>query len=103
MARVLALLLVLVLPGCAAWQKSGAPAAIECAGDKLATRVVLAVPLVLAVLDDKASDDAAKWKQLAVVVGADVVSCALQYISIASPAHAAKAGKAALTVKPGAP
>ncbi len=92
MARVLALLLVLAcLPGCAAWQKAGGPKAIECAGDKLGTRVVLVVPVVMAALAHE--DYEAKLAELGKTVGLDVLGCALQHVHLSAPPVRAKTSK----------
>ena len=92
MARVLALLLVLsALPGCAAWQRAGGPAAIECAGEKLATRVALVVPVVLAALAHE--DWEARLLALGKTAGLDVLGCAIQHVHLAAPAVRSRTSK----------
>ncbi len=93
MVRALALVLVLAcLPGCASWQRAGGPAAIECAGDKLASRVALVVPVVLAALAHE--DWQAKLAEVGKVVGFDVLGCALQHVHLSAPALQSKTSAA---------
>lgn len=97
MARALALVLALAcLPGCAAWQRSGAPAAVDCLEGKVASQAVLAIPLVLAVV--QSGDWEAQLAKLAPKIGADVLACALQHVHLAVPAARPRTGKAARAI-----
>lgn len=84
-------LVLLALPGCAAWKASGGPAAIECAGDKLATRAALVVPVVLEAL--KGEDWQSTLAELGKVVGIDVLGCALQHVHLSVPAVRVRTSK----------
>ena len=79
-------------PGCAAWQAHGGPKAVECAGTKLATRVALVVPVVLAAIAHE--DWESKLAEVGRTVGFDVLACALQHVHLSVPAAQAKTSKA---------
>lgn len=93
MVRAIALALALgCAPGCAAWKAHGGPQAIECAGDKLASRAALVVPVVLAALAHE--DWEAKLAEVGQVVGLDVLACAVQHVHLSAPALQPKTSSA---------
>lgn len=78
--------------GCAWYKAHGGPAAVDCAGDKLASRVALVVPVVLAALAHE--DWEAKLAEVGRVVGLDVMACAVQHVHLSVPAVQGRTSKA---------